>query len=240
MDTFSVANGMVSLFGATSSAQEFPFLTTKDGLVKEIQTSIYDVVTGVGSSTRSSIPVGTLLPHARAFTNSVPEGFLLANGRDLNQVTYSELYDVIGTSYGIGDGSGNTFSLPNLTGGGMPATLYGAGALAPVAGDFASGSQKFLDGDTAAGGAILSGFGVNFIIKYKEDAVTNIFNGAPNALSIEAAGRNDNQVFTGTDSTGAQVLLSSAGFITFALSGGVRNTDSSGTYDKFAIPIFNY
>ena len=239
IDTFSVSDGKLSLFGATSSAQEFPFLTTKDGLIKKIQTSIYDVVTGTGSNTKSAIPVGTLLPHARAFTNSVPEGFLLANGRNLSQTEYSELYDVIGTSYGAGDGSGNTFSLPNLTGGGMPAVLYGAGAIAPIAGDF-TGSQKFLDGDTNASGAILSGFGVNFIIKYTEDPITNIFNGAPNAVSIEGIGRNDNQVFKGKDHTGATISLSSAGFITFALSGNVRNPDSDGAFDKFAIPIFNY
>ena len=242
-DLFTVSDGQVSLFGANSSANEFPFLDVKKGLIKAINSSIYDVVTGLSLSgtqgAQSSIPVGTLLPHARAFTNSVPPGFLLANGRTLNQTEYDELYDVIGDSYGNGDGSGNTFSLPNLTGGGMPATLYGAGSLAPVAGDF-SGSQKFLTGDGSSSGAILSGFGVNFIIKYKKDAVTDLFNGAPNATSIGAEGRNNNQIYRGTDSNGRNIMLSSAGFITFALSGDVRNPDSNETFDKFAIPIFNY
>jgi len=100
--------------------------------------------------------------------------------------------------------------------------------------------RKFLTGDGASSGAILSGFGVNFIIKYKKDAVTDLFNGAPNAPSIGAIGRNNNQVYSGTDSTGGSVTLSSAGFITFALSGDVRNPDSDETFDKFAIPIFNY
>lgn len=242
-DLFTVSDGQVSLFGTNSSANEFPFLTIKKGLIKAINSSIYDVVTGISLSgtqgAQSSIPVGTLLPHARAFTNSVPPGFLLANGRTLSQAEYSELYDVIGDSYGNGDGSGDTFSLPNLTGGGMPATLYGAGSLAPVAGDF-GGSQKFLTGDGSSSSAILSGFGVNFIIKYKKDAVTDLFNGAPNAVSIGAVGRNNNQVYSGTNSLGDSVTLSSAGFITFALSGDVRNPDSDETFDKFAIPIFNY
>ena len=148
------------------------------------------------------------------------------------------MFAVIGENYGAGDGA-NTFGIPNLTGGGMPAALYGAGATAPIAGDFA-GSEKFLTGDSGSSGAILSGFGVNFIIKYQKDALTNIFNGAPNAPSIEAVGRNNNQVYSGTDSSGDSVTLSSAGFITFALSGNVRNPDSDGTFDKYAIPIFNY
>lgn len=243
VNTFTLDDGQLSLFGATSSAQEFPFLTTKDGLIKEINTSIFDVVTGLtlsGNNTSSSIPIGTILPHARAWVDNVPDGFLLANGRYLSKTTYADLFNVIGTSYGDGDGGGTTFSLPNLTGGGMPATLYGHGALAPNTDDFSSGNQKFLTGDTSSSGAILSGFGVNYIIKYKDDAISSLFNGAPDSISIGAEGRNNNQVYHGTDSTGAAVMLSSAGFITFALSGDVRNPDSDGSFDKFAIPVFNY
>ena len=243
VNTFSLNDGKISLFGATSSATENPFLETRNGLIKNFSSSIFDVITGLelsGSNTGDQVPIGTILPHARSWTDSVPAGFLLANGRTMSQTTYSDLYGVIGTSYGDGDGGGTTFSLPNLTGGGLPAVLYGHGALAPNSDDFASGSQKFITGDDSTDSAILSGFGVNFIIKYKQDAVLNIFNGAPNAASIEAIGRNNNQVYHGTDSTGSPVMLSSAGFITFALSGDVRKPDSDGTFDKYAIPVFNY
>ena len=244
VSNFSLTDGELNSSGNSSTeeqAVELPFITTTDGLVKTINTSIFDVITGISLSGNqgagSSIPVGTILPHARAFV-TIPYGFLLANGRILSRTEYSDLFDVLGENYGAGDGS-TTFGIPNLTGGGMPATLYGAGAIAPIAGDF-TGSQKFLDGDTNATGAILSGFGVNFIIKYKEDAITNIFNGAPNATSIEAEGRNNNQIYRGTDSSGNNINLSSAGFITFALSGDVRDPNSDGSFDKFAIPIFNY
>jgi hypothetical protein len=246
VSNFTLTDGQLNSAGADASdaqAIEFPRITTTGGLVKSITTSIFDVVTGLALSgtegANSSIPVGTILPHARAFTNSVPNGFLLANGRTLSQAEYPDLFSVIDTTYGNGDGTGDTFSLPNLTGGGMPAVLYGAGAEAPIAGDF-SGSQKFLTGNSSATDAILSGFGVNFIIKYKEDAFTNIFNGAPDAVSINAVGRNNNQVYRGVDSNGEQISLSSAGFITFALSGDVRNDESQGSFDKYAIPIFNY
>jgi len=243
VDTFSVNDGKISLYGASERATENPFLETTNGLIKQFSSSIFDVVTGLelsGSNAGSSIPVGTILPHAKAWTASVPAGFLLANGRTVSQSTYAELYDVIGDSYGNGDGSGVTFSLPNLTGGGMPATLYGHNALAPNSNDFTSGNQKFITGDTSSSGAILSGFGVNFIIKYKEDSVLNLFNGAPDAVTIGAAGRNNNQVYHGVNSSGGPVMLSSAGFITFALAGNVRNPVSDGRFDKYAIPIFNY
>ena len=243
VNTFSLNDGKISLYGATSAATENPFLETRNGLIKNFSSSIFDVITGLelsGSNTGDQVPIGTILPHARSWTDSVPAGFLLANGRTMSQTTYSDLYGVIGTSYGDGDGGGTTFSLPNLTGGGLPAVLYGHGALAPNSDDFASGSQKFITGDADAGSAILSGFGINFIIKYRQDPLLNIFNGAPNAASIEAIGRNNNQVYHGTDSTGSPVMLSSAGFITFALSGDVRKPDSDGTFDKYAIPIFNY
>ena len=244
VSNFTLTNGQLNSSGDESpdaTAIELPRITTSQGLVKTIGSSIFDVVTGISLSgtqgAESAIPVGTILPHARAFANP-PSGFLLANGAVISRAEYSELFAVIGENYGAGDGA-NTIALPNLTGGGMPAALYGAGATAPIAGDFA-GSQKFITGDGSTSDAILSGFGVNFIIKYQKVSLTNIFNGAPNAESIEAVGRNNNQVYSGVDFNGNSVTLSSAGFITFALSGNVRNPASDGTFDKFAIPIFNY
>jgi len=244
VSNFTLTNGQLNSIGQSKTeaeAVELGTITTTNGLVKTIDSSIFGVVTGISLSgtqgAESAIPVGTILPHARAFVKP-PPGFLLANGAVISRDEYSELYAVIGENYGAGDGA-NTFGLPNLTGGGMPAALYGAGATAPIAGDFA-GSQKFITGDGSTSNAILSGFGVNFIIKYQKDALINLFNGAPNAGSIEAVGRNNNQVYSGVDFKGDSVSLSSAGFITFALSGNVRDPDSDGTYDKFAIPIFNY
>ena len=250
-DNISLVNGKIATTGTTindANSTELPFITLEKGLVKSISTSIFDVVTGTSlkSTTEGGvIPVGTILPHAAAFGSNVPNGYLLANGASRSKTKANgdpdELFGVIGTSYGDGDDPGNTYSLPNLTGGGMPAALYGAGELAPVTGDF-SGSQKFLTGDTNSAGAILSGFGVNFIIKATSDAVNSLFNGAPDSVTIDAAGGplQSRQVYNGTTSLGANIELSSAGFITFDKSGEVRNEDSEGTYDRFAIPIFNY
>ncbi len=44
-----------------------------------------------------------------------PEGTLLCDGSAVSRDTYSELFDVIGTTWGEGDGS-TTFNLPDLRG----------------------------------------------------------------------------------------------------------------------------
>jgi microcystin-dependent protein len=44
-----------------------------------------------------------------------PLGWLIADGRAISRVSYGALFDVIGTTYGVGDGS-TTFNLPDLRG----------------------------------------------------------------------------------------------------------------------------
>lgn len=47
--------------------------------------------------------------------DTAPACYLLANGAAVDRTTYSELFSVIGTTYGSGDGS-TTFNMPNLKG----------------------------------------------------------------------------------------------------------------------------
>lgn len=47
--------------------------------------------------------------------SSPPEGYLKANGAAISRTTYADLFDVIGTTFGSGDGS-TTFNLPDLRG----------------------------------------------------------------------------------------------------------------------------
>jgi microcystin-dependent protein len=48
-------------------------------------------------------------------TITIPVGFLAANGANVSRTTYAALFSVIGTAYGVGDGS-TTFTLPNVEG----------------------------------------------------------------------------------------------------------------------------
>lgn len=74
------------------------------------------------SDVPSSVPTGTITSFAG---KSVPTGFLLCNGAAVSRTTYKALFNVIGTTYGTGDGS-TTFNLPNC-------------------------NEKFLEGTTATG-----------------------------------------------------------------------------------------
>lgn len=56
------------------------------------------------------MPTGTVLSFAG---NTVPENYLLCDGSAVSRSTYADLFKVIGTTYGAGDGS-STFNLPNL------------------------------------------------------------------------------------------------------------------------------
>lgn len=60
----------------------------------------------------SSAPVGVVFPFAGA-AGAVPAGFLLCDGSEIDRTTFSGLFAVIGTTYGIGNGS-TTFNIPNL------------------------------------------------------------------------------------------------------------------------------
>ena len=56
-------------------------------------------------------PIGII----KAFSSFIiPNGWLLCDGSAISRTTYANLYNVIGTTYGTGNGS-TTFNLPDLT-----------------------------------------------------------------------------------------------------------------------------
>ena len=57
-------------------------------------------------------PVGTIIMYA---ANSIPDGYLLCDGSAVSRTDYAELFKVIGTTWGTGNGS-TTFNLPNAVG----------------------------------------------------------------------------------------------------------------------------
>tara|TARA_R110002012_G_scaffold4141_2_gene19204 strand:+ start:231 stop:797 length:567 start_codon:yes stop_codon:yes gene_type:complete len=56
------------------------------------------------------ISTATIMPWS---SSSVPTGFLECNGAAVSRSTYADLFAVIGTTYGAGDGS-STFAVPDL------------------------------------------------------------------------------------------------------------------------------
>lgn len=62
----------------------------------------------------SALPLGSIIPFAGS-QNKLPSTYLFCDGSEVSRAEYADLFNIIGTMYGEGDGS-TTFNLPNLTG----------------------------------------------------------------------------------------------------------------------------
>lgn len=81
------------------------------------------------------VPTGAIMPYGGS---SAPANFLLCDGAAVSRATYSILFGIIGTAFGVGDGS-STFNLPNL----KNRIPMGAGA-ATIVGTFASRASNVI------------------------------------------------------------------------------------------------
>lgn len=60
----------------------------------------------------TGVPIGGFIPFGGT---SAPTNFLMCNGAEVSRTTYANLFAVIGTNYGSGNGS-TTFNVPNIKG----------------------------------------------------------------------------------------------------------------------------
>ena len=89
-----------------SSAGAGATITASQGVI----TDFYSDGTNIYAIGTNAVPTGTLIAFAGS---SAPTGFLLSYGQSLSTTTYSNLYGVIGYTYG---GSGASFNAPDLRG----------------------------------------------------------------------------------------------------------------------------
>ena len=68
-----------------------------------------------GTLTKDRAKIGHIGDIIAFYGSTAPEGTLVCNGAAISRTTYSELFGVIGTTAGAGDGS-TTFNLPDLRG----------------------------------------------------------------------------------------------------------------------------
>ncbi len=73
------------------------------------------------------VPIGGVVGYAGA---TAPSGYLSCNGAAINRRAYKELFAIIGTTYGVGDGS-TTFNVPTFA---QAQALFGGTAGAPGTG----------------------------------------------------------------------------------------------------------
>lgn len=92
-----------------------------------------------GGTLYADCPIGSYIPFGGT---AIPTGWLLCNGQAVSRTDYAELFKVIGTAYGSGNGS-TTFNIPDL----REAVPKGAG--------LTSKSNNHLDADGLAVGEFL-------------------------------------------------------------------------------------
>ena len=78
--------------------------------ISKLNLVINGVTTQLDIHDAGALPTGSYIQFAGS---QAPAGFLVCNGGAISRTTYSNLFAVIGTTYGSGDGS-TTFNLPNL------------------------------------------------------------------------------------------------------------------------------
>lgn len=103
----------VNLFGPTELAQTQTtigttyFGETETELLKQILVAVANRSGGGGTG-------GAITGEGKLwFTATAPTGWLLCDGSAVSRTTYADLFAVIGTTYGAGDGT--TFNLPNFS-----------------------------------------------------------------------------------------------------------------------------
>jgi len=93
------------------------------------------------------MPTASLMPYAGT---AAPTGYLLCDGAAVSRTTYSDLFGIVGTTYGVGDGS-TTFNIPDLRG----RVIAGQDDMGGTSANRLTNQTGGLNGDTlgATGGA---------------------------------------------------------------------------------------
>lgn len=100
-------NGLPSVSGTELYLVEEPLddVPTEDSENPITSGGVYTALQGV------KIPIGGIILYAD--TTAAPTGWLVCDGSAVSRTTYADLYDLIGDTYGSGDGS-TTFNVPDL------------------------------------------------------------------------------------------------------------------------------
>lgn len=141
------------------------------------------------------MPVGVVLPYV---SSNAPNGWLSCLGQELYRGDYPDLFAVIGTTYGAGDGS-TTFRLPNLAGRVVVGQGSGAGLTSRSMGATGGAETHTLTTgempshshtSNAVGGTVglITADGNNTAVGVDGSAVEPNLYAAPAALSINSAG----------------------------------------------------
>jgi microcystin-dependent protein len=174
---------------------------------------------------------GMVFPYAAA---TAPTGFLLCDGAAVSRTTYADLFTLIGTTYGAGDGA-TTFNVPNLRG----RVIVGYSATAPTktftfasrSGDTitVTGSDNHANNEIQTGQAVLYDTSSGAIGGLVDNTTYYLIRIAHNQFKLATSVANAN--------AGTAITLSSdgSGVQTFAITYTARPLGQSGGEENHAL-----
>lgn len=115
-DTTRIITGIQNKTGESLEIGDSVEICTKNGTLSNAWVSVKHGTSsslGGGNYILDDLPIGAQFAYSSA--TNIPEGCLVCDGSAISRTDYSELFAVIGTTYGEGDGS-TTFNLPNKRG----------------------------------------------------------------------------------------------------------------------------
>ena len=108
--------GVADKLGTTTVGSPNQAIYLDDGVPTPVSGGFADVDLSNLSATGLTkiFKTGMMIPWGGTSSNK-PDGWLVCDGSAVSRTTYADLFAIIGTAYGTGDGS-TTFNLPNFTG----------------------------------------------------------------------------------------------------------------------------
>jgi microcystin-dependent protein len=104
-----------------------------------IDTNLKDVSDVADDALAGILPIASVIPYAGA---TAPSNFALCYGQAIDRTTYADLFALVGTTYGVGDGA-TTFNLPDLRG----RAVAGKDDMGGVSADRLTDQSGGVDGD---------------------------------------------------------------------------------------------
>lgn len=112
------ASGVATLnTSGTVTTSQLPIASTSSlGAVKVgnnltiLEDGTLNSIGGSGGTVSDTLPIGSVVEW---YSDTIPENWLVCDGSAISRTDYADLYAILGTKYGEGDGS-TTFNLPNM------------------------------------------------------------------------------------------------------------------------------
>jgi microcystin-dependent protein len=104
------ASGKATYYLPTGVGYKFNLTTATDVQVTGYPVDNVMIPSPATPPSPLAVPTGAILPYGGS---AAPSGYFLCDGTAVDRTTYAALFTVIGTTYGVGDGS-TTFNVPDL------------------------------------------------------------------------------------------------------------------------------